>query len=103
MVLSIPSTIEPRLSWRGRTIARTPANVAALLREMPEVTGALVMHPQRGVRVRGTLPWQRDARGEWNDLDSAALQRRLVSRFGWAPSPATVGRGLELFVRGGLR
>jgi len=103
MAYSIPPAIEARLSWRGRTIARTPANVAALLREIPEITGALELHPQRGVRVRGALPWQRDAHGEWNALDDAALQRRIAVRFGWSPAPATIRRGVDLFMRGGLR
>lgn len=103
MPYTIPPAVEARLSWRGRTLSRTPANVASLLREMPEVTTALELHPQRGVRVRGALPWQRDAHGDWNELDVAALQRRIAARFGWSPSPATVGRGVELFVRGAVR
>lgn len=96
---NIPPQLASLLTWRGKSPAREPANVAVLLRELTDVVSGLALHPRRGPIVTGSLPWQRAANREWNELDDAALARRLDERFGWSPSTPIVRRGLELFLQ----
>ena len=95
---TIPSHVSELLAWRGRVVARTPANVVTLLRFLPW-SGALRWDAaRRRVAVVAALPWQRDLRG-WNDIDDAAVQRRLHDTFGASFGVPTVRAVVELYAQ----
>lgn len=95
---SIPAHVVALLAWRGRVVARTPANVVALLRFLPWARALRWDTYRRRLAVDGVLPWQRDARG-WNDIDDATVQRRLSEVYGVTFGVSTVRRGVELFAQ----
>jgi len=95
---TIPAHVAALLAWRGRVVARTPANVCALLRFLPWTRSLRWDVDRRRIAVIGSIPWQRDFRG-WNDIDDAAVQRRLNEAFGTSFGVSTVRHGIELYAQ----
>ena len=95
---SIPPHVAPLLSWRGRVLSRSPANVATLLRFAPWASVLTWDARTHRVRASGKLPWHLDARG-WNEIDDAVVQRLINREYGFSVGVSTAARGVELFAQ----